>query len=691
MLQHLPGVQIRTNDGGLAVNSTPTTRSLLIIGTAARGVSDTPFLATDPDRAVAQFGTQGTLTRAMQEASTYCDHIYLMRVGTTPAQLAGVGADDGNTDGITIELGERAGDIYGTSATRVGYQVWYMDGVLYVWLDGTLVYSNDSEAGNVRDSGNVVVSGIATAGLAIAKSIAGSGTIATTGASVVGTLTEFVEELAIGDFIQAPSGETRKVSVVTDLTHVTLSSAFSEDVVAASAFKIIKANTAKTPDGALSLTAAAALATIGDKTKPVLTTAVLGLDLTLRELYIAQEKALKLAETFPVNGVFAPGTFLDAPNVAFYLGNPATAVHNPVTNADALDWLKSATDEYGVATYHWASETTDSTGATVSAATFLNRQDREDQGYHEVNFAYQLVRFAQKQEEEQAGGCWAFIGASGPKGYDQPNIRKWIGYLPKYDEVTGLVTVSGSGLLGIPALVGCAAGSLNTLASDALIGRTPGFFKTDSGEMDGASESDANGYPVDLGAYLHVVGDHAYIGAGAGAYVGNISGIVAGMVMAIDPKSSPTNKPLRGVRQLYRTPSLTQLDALTYANVNMLKFKRLGDPPYLLHGMTAANDQSDWTNVLRMNIKFLVVKSVYEEGDKFVGESTADGMQLQAMQTALDSRLQSLQKKGYLQRYRFNVRTTQADQRIGRAYIDVLFMPADELVQLRATVGISRQ
>jgi hypothetical protein len=117
----------------------------------------------------------------------------------------------------------------------------------------------------------------------------------------------------------------------------------------------------------------------------------------------------------------------------------------------------------------------------------------------------------------------------------------------------------------------------------------------------------------------------------------------------------------------------------------------VGDPPYLLHGMTAANDISDWTNVLRMRIKFLLVQQLFEEGDRFVGESTADGMQLQAMQTALDARLQNLQKRGYIQRYRFQVHTTEADQRIGRAFIDVNFMPADELVQLRATVSISRK
>jgi hypothetical protein len=61
------------------------------------------------------------------------------------------------------------------------------------------------------------------------------------------------------------------------------------------------------------------------------------------------------------------------------------------------------------------------------------------------------------------------------------------------------------------------------------------------------------------------------------------------------------------------------------------------------------------------------------------------------MQTALDAELMALQKAGYLQRYSFTVSTTEADQRIGHASIDVSFMPADELVQLNATVGIKRR
>ncbi len=61
------------------------------------------------------------------------------------------------------------------------------------------------------------------------------------------------------------------------------------------------------------------------------------------------------------------------------------------------------------------------------------------------------------------------------------------------------------------------------------------------------------------------------------------------------------------------------------------------------------------------------------------------------MKTALDKRLLDLQKRGYISQYSFSISTTVAEQRIGHATIDVTFMPADELVELTATVGISRR
>lgn len=621
MLSNLPGIQVTTIDGGLAAKRIPRTKSTIILGTSDKGVADTPYLVTDRAAAAQEFGLNGTLVKAMEEVAIYGDNIYLYRIGTSPASLAGVGAVSGGAAGFSITLGDR------TSTANVDYSLWYKAGVLYVFKKGVLVYANDTSAGVTVDTGDVLVAGAATSGLAC---------------------------------------EAAAVSATPAL--------------------------AKTYAGSITITAAAAMSAIGTNTAPVFTAAVTGTSMTGRQLYIAQQKAFDLLDYFPIQQVCVPGAFLDAPNVAFYVSSDTTtATNNPATNTDALGWLKTTVSTSGTS-YHWSNESTDSTGAAKAAVTFTNADDRISKDYHEVSFGYQLARFCSKQSEV-LGGCLGFIGLKGPSRFDYTSLRDWIGYLPTYDSA-GTPTASGKGMLGQPYLTGSMTNKLNSLTSENLSTgsvayRLPGFFQTVSGEYDGGPQYDRNQNPVDLGAYVHVVGDSAYIANGYGRYTGNLANIVAGLVSALDEKSAPTNKPVYGVTQLYRA-NLTWLDALTQANINVLKFVNAGETPVLLHGMTMASDASDYIFMSRMRVKFMLVKALFDEGNKFIGETSTDGLQLQAMRTALDARLNEMKKRGYLQRFSYTISKTLADQRIGRAFIDITFMPPDELVQLRASVAISR-
>jgi hypothetical protein len=74
----------------------------------------------------------------------------------------------------------------------------------------------------------------------------------------------------------------------------------------------------------------------------------------------------------------------------------------------------------------------------------------------------------------------------------------------------------------------------------------------------------------------------------ASNYVQNISGTVAGFYSAIDPKSAIWNKGLQltQITGLRYTP--TQLDALTFAKFNVLRYKGANKAPVLLHDRTAA-------------------------------------------------------------------------------------------------------
>jgi len=114
-----------------------------VIGTAGKGVTNTPYQVTDRALAAQQFGFSGSLERGIEECATNSDNIQAFRCGTKPMVLKGVGLDAtvGTAAlGITITFS----DVTADAGTR--YQIWYSAGVLSVWKDGTLEYSNVTNA-----------------------------------------------------------------------------------------------------------------------------------------------------------------------------------------------------------------------------------------------------------------------------------------------------------------------------------------------------------------------------------------------------------------------------------------------------------------------------------------------------------------------------------------------------------------
>jgi hypothetical protein len=418
---------------------------------------------------------------------------------------------------------------------------------------------------------------------------------------------------------------------------------------------------------------------------PVYTAAVDGLGMTVRETYVAQEKAMDLSEMYTVDQVYVPNCVIDAKSVA--LGA------DPAADPDALDWLKISEASDGHMVYHWASEAKDSDGTAVEAhEVWTTAAERTGDGYREVNFGYQLAAFCAKQSKikANAGGTLGFIGTSGPKSWNIADIRAWVGKLPTKDPVTGAVTVTGKGLLGIPCLAGAAPGSLNALCHDKAAGRTRGFFENVAWAYDGGAASDANQRPIDIGAYVHVVGAWDILQNGYGNYTGNLAGLICGFVARLDDKSSPSNKDLVGVTLKWRFNTV-QLEALASLGINMLKFVDWGALPRIAHGYTAASHASDYDRLTRQRIKFRVIRTAARVADPFIGETSTDGLQLQAMQTALDKEFLQMKKDGYLSFCRFNVVSTEAMQKIGHVNLNITFGPAEETVKLNITVGCGRK
>ena len=151
----------------------------------------------------------------------------------------------------------------------------------------------------------------------------------------------------------------------------------------------------------------------------------------------------------------------------------------------------------------------------------------------------------------------------------------------------------------------------------------------------------------------------------ASNYVQNIVCTVAGFYSAIDPKSAIWNKGLNltQIPALRYTP--TQLDALTFAKVNVLRYKGANTAPVLLHDRTAAIIDSDFTFVLRMNIHGLVIDTLCSRADQYEGQSTLDGLQMTSMKSAMDEDMVALTKRGYISKSNITISATQVQQNTG--------------------------
>lgn len=715
---NLPGVQVVTVDGGMAAVNTPRTQSVLVFGTSGIGPAASPYQVVDTAVAAKVFDLDGTLIRTMSEVSTYCDNVFLYRIGTTPGTfLVGkqiAGSDTLGTSNAVTAAASVGGVITYTVSPGPPSADLVVGGKIQVTGFTNLAFNSGSTQTTGAYYNIDTIDANPTGGYHVTVNVLGVADATETHAAVLRLSTPVVNmvgyTVSLGQ-VDATANTRYKIWYSAGVLYIWLDGnlIYANDTGNSTVVNTGDSQVTGTTSGGLpvgtsgatlanAITIAAATALSGTSTNPtpVYVAPVTGIGMTGRQTYIAQQVAMDLMQGFPVDMVVVPNAYFDQPNIAYYVSSDATtASNNPATNADALAWLKTVANSDGTKTFQWSNESVDSTGTAATPVTYTDAATRIAANFHEVNFGYQLARFCAAQSEAPQAtnaGCVGFIGVQGPSNlsnFSLPAVRSWIGFLPSYDSVSGNPSVPGSGVLGIPYLVGTTSAKLHAATSDHANGfRLPGLFSTASKEYDGGAEIDANGSKVDIGAYLAVQGDWALLSNGFGQYVGNIAGVVAGLCSSLDQKNAITNKPIAGVQQLYRA-SLSQLDSLTFADVNVLRFKGPGRLPTCLHDKTAATAASDYIFVLRQRIKFLVVQALLQQADPFIGNGSNDGLQMVALKTALDAQCLNLQKRGYLSNYNFTITSTAAQQKIGQASINVSFVPANELVQLRATVGIN--
>jgi hypothetical protein len=722
---YLPGVQVNTVDGGLTASRTPQAHSTLIIGTAGQGPVNQPYQVTNRSLSASTFGLQGNLIRGQEEVATNSDNVILFRYGTSPQVLSGVGASVSPLNpGFSVGFGQV------TTTSSTDYSIWYGNtGVSLAAITPAVVASTTSTPSTATyslasssdliqgtfsvqmGSGTVVTTVIpANSSLATAVSLV---TAALSAASVTGVTPTHTSTALVITGIDGTGGSnsftvsgvlydattaavlsvyylgspvySNNAEAPVDTGDITITGTISGTVGLA-----LGTGTGPSVSNAITILAAAALAGITNTPAPTLTKAITGLGMTGRQAFIAFKQALNLLSGFQVEQIVVPDAVFDAPNVAYYVsGNAATSINNPATNVNALDWLLTTYDGFGDPTFQWASETVNSAGATVSAMSATTAVQRIAANFFEVNWGWEIANFCVNTSTLN-NTCIGFIGTSAPVNYSLVNVRKWVGYLPVYDSSNDVVT-PGYGLCGIPYVAGTNGSMLNPLTYDYSTGnRQPGFFQTVKNTFEGTVVLDANQNPVDIGSYLHVFADQAILSNGyATNYLANGAMYVAGICSMLDQKVALTNQtvPVIQLPGLVYTPY--QLDKLTQVKINVFRYKGVNNSPALLHDYTVATNASDYSTLLRVRIKGLVINTLLTVADPFIGGASLDGLHLTALVTSLNSALSTLNKRGYLSNPQVSVTTTAAEALIGHGYISVTFRPADELIQLDANVGLN--
>jgi len=731
---YLPGTIVNIVDGGLTSAFAPQDDAILVIGTAGQGVVNTPYQVTDRSVAAGQFGFSGSLERAIEECATYSDNIIAFRMGTTPMVVSGIGLDNTSghaTPGFSITFG----DVESDSASQ--YAIWYAEGVLAVYENGEIVYSN--QAGAAVDTSNIFITGAVagnvglTIGTGEDPSLAGAvlvsklSTLTGTSDQPLPTITQqpvdgtqltgrqlyialrkamdLLEGIVV-KIIYAPDAVFDQPNVAfynsTDSTTAAnnpvtnpdaldwlsvTTDAYNDNVYQWASESVDSNGTVVSAYGGLTTTLEGALpavitaSTLSTPSTVVLTAANSGDNLSgslVFQMGSGPQVAVTLSNSTLAHAVAAITGIIE--------GNSVTGITVGVTGAVITITGTEDSSVAGTNTFIVQNDLIDiQSGATPGFASAAARQGA---GFMEVNYGCTLGNFA--ADLSQIGPLVvAVIGTTGPVSTNLVNTRKWIGYLPTYNTAGDPVTY-GSGLLGNPYLVGTTAEKMNSLCADYSNGfRVAGLYVTADGSYDGEIEIDPNGNPIDAGAHLHVAADWAALSNGwAVSYVNNIAGLVAGFLSSLDATSGLTNKQVKATQTWQATPP--QMDALTEAKISILRFKGNNAQPALLHDLTAASDNSDYTNMVRVRCMGVVIQTLLNRANGYIGQSTLDGLTLTAMKTQLDQDLVNLTTRGYCNHSNVVISSTAAQQKIGHATLTLTCNPADELIQLTANVGIGQ-
>ena len=211
---------------------------------------------------------------------------------------------------------------------------------------------------------------------------------------------------------------------------------------------------------------------------------------------------------------------------------------------------------------------------------------------------------------------------------------------------------------------------------------------------------DAKGNHVDIGAYISVVAANARATNDAavdlyptlGFYNTDGAAAYAGLIASLPAKSAPTNKVVSGVA-LQQGISENQADRL--AGKRYVTFMSKPKGIVVSSAMTGAYNinqysRSDFVRLTTVRIVQDAVNYVRGIADPFIGQPN-NAPQRNALATAINNALKSMQENGALRRYDFNVFASPTDQILGKATVELILVPAFELQQIVVVVALTSE
>lgn len=320
----------------------------------------------------------------------------------------------------------------------------------------------------------------------------------------------------------------------------------------------------------------------------------------------------------------------------------------------------------------------------------------------EVSFLHQAAQAA-FQASSNYSQTIAIVPTTAPPASAR-GISTWAGNPAEYEvkeDGTVEVTKNGSGILGTKLLAG-QVGYRDSAAFGGII-LTNGQNLPNSipyGIDDTDEALDSNGNPIDIGKHVLVVGSYGYVASPENTFLQNsgkrarlsttapiyvnagptVAQILADLAPGNEP-IGPVNGVVAGFNNQMRTPKAV------LNNLAALRICMVGQDNVISSIYTAALRTSDYTKISSIISSNEILKRVRQEAAPALGQALTDAT-ISSLQTRMDGMASALQREGYAQACRIQLRANRLDRINGVLNARVSFVPPFSLETINVDITL---